>query len=171
MISLNSSVPEAIRRFKANPWLYERTLVTPRMNIAVFLSALLEVFPIEQGEVATDEVVFEPDNVLKFLADRELRLDDYWSLSALATGVEDVQTLLAAMLSDWIDFAFVPSPPIFAMYADHDEYLTIYVPSESGLRDFVHHLEAKGFRFVDDYVRPTGYLAREHDSGPPTANQ
>jgi len=59
------------------------------------------------------------------------------------------------MLTDWIDFVFVPSPASFAVYADHDEYLTLYTPSQSDLDLLVTDIEAHGFSFVPDYVRPS----------------
>jgi hypothetical protein len=167
VISLCSSTPELVRRFKANPWAYQRTLVTPRKDILGFLSALRELFPMVQGEASTDAIVFEPDNVLKFLRDRDLSLDDSWRFCASAQGEEDVQAMLAAMLSDWIDFAFVPVPETFAIYVDHDEYLTIYVPTEPVLDQVVAHLEPKGFVFVEDYIRPSGYLQRERQRATP----
>lgn len=171
VITLSSSVTESVQQFKASPWAFEKTLVTPRADIRGFLSALVEVFPIAQGEASTDEVVFEPRNVLELMADRELSLHEHWSFCASVSGAEDVQELLAAMLSDWIDFAFVPSPATFALYADHDDHLTIYVPTQSGLDRVVACLEAKGFSFVEDYARPPGYLKRDFAAGPHSATE
>jgi len=154
MIRLLPSIPEAIHQFRANPWPYQRTLVTPRTNMASFLSALLAVFPVDHGAASTDQVVFEPDNFLELLKARELAIGNYWTFYAEASNTDDLTVLLDAMLNDWIDFVFVPSPESFAIYADHDEFLTLYVPTSSGLDQLVTRLEQVGFSF-EDYLRPS----------------
>lgn len=160
MIRLLPSIPEAIHRFRANPWPYQKTLETPRKNMATFLSALLAVFPVDRGVASTDQVVFEPDDFLELLKARELSLENFWTFCAEASSSEDVAVLLDAMLNDWIDFMFVPSPARFAIYADHDEYLTVYVPTSSDLDQLVTRLGLVGFGF-NEYIRPSkGYLWR-----------
>ncbi len=154
MIRLLPSVPRAIYQFRANPWPYQKTLVTPRKDLASFLSALLAAFPVDHGVASTDQVVFEPDNFLELLKARELSIENYWTFCAEASNKKDVAVLLDAVLNDWIDFVFVPSPTSFAVYADHDEFLTIYVPTSSGLDQVVARLELVGFVF-QDYVRPS----------------
>jgi hypothetical protein len=160
VIRLLPSAPEAVRQFRANSWPYQRTLVTPRKNMASFLSALLDAFPVDQGVASTDQVIFEPDNFLELLKSRELEIENYRTFNAEASNTEDATALLAAMLNDWIDFVFVPSPPSFAVYADHDDYLTIYVPSSPERDRLVTRLELEGFSF-EDYVRPSeGHIWR-----------
>lgn len=155
VISLHSAIPDAIRDFRGDPWRHQRTLLTPRTRMSSFLSALFNIFPVEQAVASTDQVVFQPDNVLGLLAKRELRPEDHWGFCVSASGASDAAALLAAMLTDWIDFVFVPSPASFAVYADHDEYLTLYTPSQSDLDLLVTDIEAHGFSFVPDYVRPS----------------
>jgi hypothetical protein len=154
MIRLLPSVPEAIHQFRANPWPCQKTLVTPRQDMAKFLSALMTAFPANHGVAATDQVVFEPDNFLELLKARALAIENYWRFCAEASNSEDVAALLDAMLHDWIDFVFVPSPASFAIYADHDEYLTIYVPTSPALDRLTSELPMLGFHF-NDYVRPS----------------
>lgn len=156
MIRLLPSIPEAIHRFRADPWPYQKTLGTPRKNMASFLSALLAVYPVDRGVASTDQVVFEPDNTLELLKARELLIENYWTFCAEASSAGDVAALLDAMLNDWIDFVFLPSPESFAIYADHDEFLTLYVPTSSGLSQLVNRLALAGFGFEDWYVRPSG---------------
>lgn len=128
--------------------------MTPRKRMASFLSILLTIFPISQGVASTDQVVFEPDNVLELLKGRELPIENFWSFCVEVSETKDVEALLTAMLCDWIDFVFVPSPASFAIYADHDEYLTIYVPSPPGLDSLITRFEVEEFSF-EDYVRPS----------------
>jgi hypothetical protein len=155
MIRLLTSIPETIHQFRANPWPHQRTLVTPRKNMASFLSTLLASYPVDRGIASTDQVVFEPDSFLEILKARELAIENYWTFCVQASNTEDVAVLLDAMLNDWIDFVFVPSPESFAIYADHDEYLTLYAPTSSGLDQLVTRLELVGFSF-EDYIRPSG---------------
>ena len=156
MIRLLPSIPDAIHQFRANPWPYQKTLETPRKNMASFLSALLATFPVDRGAASTDQVVFEPDSFLELLKARNLEIENYWTFCVEASNREDVAVLLDAMLSDWIDFAFVPSPTSFAIYADHDDFLTLYVPSLSALDHLIDQLKLAGFGFEDWYVRPSG---------------
>ena len=156
VIRLLPSIPEAIHQFRANPWPHQKTLVTPGENMAKFLTALLVALPVDRGVASTAEVVFDPDNFLELLKARDLPIENYWTFCAEASSTEDVAVLLEAMLKDWIDFVFVPSPTSFAMYADHDEFLTLYVPSSSALAHLSDQLKLAGFAFEDWYVRPSG---------------
>jgi|SRR5579863_3616698 hypothetical protein len=155
MIRLLPSIPESIDRFRANPWPFQKTLVTPRKDMASFLSTLLAAFPVDHGVASTDQVVFEPDSFLELLKARELVIENHWTFCVEASNTEDVAALLDAMLNDWIDFVFVPLPESFAIYADHDEFLTFYVPTSSEFDQLVTRLELVGFCF-EDYVRPSG---------------
>jgi hypothetical protein len=120
VIRLLTSIRDAIRRFRADPWPHQVTLVTPRKSMNEFLSALLSACPVDAGLASTDQVVFEPDNLLELVKARGLALENYWTFCAEATSTEDVVTLLGARLNDWIDFVFVPAPASCAIYADHD---------------------------------------------------
>jgi hypothetical protein len=42
---------------------------------------------------------------------------------------KEIAPLLEAALGDWVDFLFVPVPKPFAIYADHDDYITLYANS------------------------------------------
>ena len=58
-----------------------------------------------------------------------------------------------ATLGDWLDFIFVPEPGSIAIYADHDEYATIYAQTRSNLNRVTTPLADSGFHFVNDYER------------------
>ena len=154
MIRLLPSVPRAIYQFRANPWPYQKTLVTPRKDLASFLSAC---WPRSQLIMGSHRRIRSCSNLTiswNSLKARELSIENYWTFCAEASNKKDVAVLLDAVLNDWIDFVFVPSPTSFAVYADHDEFLTIYVPTSSGLDQVVARLELVGFVF-QDYVRPS----------------
>jgi hypothetical protein len=74
-----------------------------------------------------------------------------WCIAA--NGQQEVAELLEAGLSDWVNFAFVPKPKAFVIYADHDEYTTFYANTKSSLNGVVQALSEAGFENVPDYER------------------
>jgi hypothetical protein len=60
---------------------------------------------------------------------------------------------VVAALGDWVDFVFVPSPEVVAIYADHDEYTTFYTRDDATLKNLASGLEKSGFEAVRDYTR------------------
>ena len=71
----------------------------------------------------------------------------------VATGPQEIEDLLHAALSDWLDFLFVPAPRPFVIYADHDEYTTFYANTRSNLNRVAEPLLARGFEEVSGYQR------------------
>jgi hypothetical protein len=57
------------------------------------------------------------------------------------------------LLGDWVDFVFVPTPEVVAIYADHDEYTTFYTRDNTTLKNLASGLEKSGFEAVRDYTR------------------
>ena len=153
MIELLNEVPSQIRQFRANVWHFQATLVTPRHAMKSFLSALFETFPVLEGTVTTDQVVFEPDHVMELLNPGGIFLENIWEFTLKASGASDIAALLDATLNDWIDFTFIPTPALFAIYADHDEYTTFYANTRSNLNRVVEDLVAPGFEQIAEYKR------------------
>jgi hypothetical protein len=48
---------------------------------------------------------------------------------------------LIAVLSDCVDFLFIPTPTSFVIYADHDEYITFYAHTRSNLNQVANPLQ------------------------------
>jgi hypothetical protein len=155
LITVLSERPHELLRFRAAPWPYQHTFVTPLQNLDRFVSTILASFPVEEAVLSTDEVVFEPRNVLQLFADNSIELDNFWRFTLRLKGEQKVTELLEAVLGDWIDFVFVPPTELFAIYADHDEYTTFYTPTQSALNELVTKLERAGFKSVADYTRGT----------------
>src|SRR5215469_4576553 len=126
MLTLLSERPLEIQRFRAKPWPFQQTFKTPLKDLNRFVSSFLAPFSLEKGALSTDEVVFEPKNLLHLLADSSLTVENQYQLTIQATGQGAVADLLQAALGDWVDFVFVPTPELLAIYADHDEYATFY---------------------------------------------
>lgn len=98
-----------------------------------FVATFLAPFSLQSGVLSTDEIVFEPTNLKRELADSSGQNYDWWHLNIRVDGLEDIARLLRASLGDWVDFLFLPAPELFAIYADHDEYTTFYGSNESHL--------------------------------------
>jgi len=109
--------------------------------------------PIEKGIIAINGYVFEPKNLRKLLSayPQSMNLTHGWSIESITT--QSIKELLLATIKDWIDFAFIPAPQPFVIYADHDEYTTVYAMTKSNLNQVVHPLLAQGFTQVKDFER------------------
>lgn len=153
MLTLLSERPLEIQRFRAKPWPFQQTFKTPLKDLNRFVSSFLAPFSLEKGALSTDEVVFEPKNLLHLLADSSLTVENQYQLTIQATGQGAVADLLQAALGDWVDFVFVPTPELLAIYADHDEYTTFYTRDERILKSLIFALEKSGFEAVLDYTR------------------
>jgi len=146
--------PEEIQRFRNAPWPFQRTFKTPLKDLNRFVSSLLAPFSLDNGVLSTDEVVFEPKNLLRELASGSgPSTNDRYEFIIRAAGQTEIARLLEAALGDWVDFVFVPTPELFAIYADHDEFTTLYSDDESRLIRLASALEKAGFEPVATYVR------------------
>jgi len=107
----------------------------------------------KSGCFTIEQAVFEPTHLIKVLADHSIPPRYECGVSFTATGQKETQLLLHAILTDWIDFIFVPEPKTFAIYADHDEYTTFFAHTRSNLNRVVKALTDDGFKIVADYER------------------
>jgi hypothetical protein len=153
MLTLLSERPGEINRFRLNPWQFQQTFKTPLKDLNRFVTTFLAPFSLQKGAISTDEVVFEPKNLLQLLANNSLSVRDQYHLTIQAEGQGAIADLLQAALGDWVDFVFVPSPEVLAIYADHDEYATFYTRDDATLKNVVQGLEKSGFEVVLDYTR------------------
>ena len=153
MFTLLSERPGEIQRFRAKPWPFQQTFKSPLKDLNRFVSTFLAPFSFAEGALSTDEVVFEPKNLLHLLANNSLSVEDQYHLTIRAVGHHAIANLLEATLADWIDFVFVPSPEALAIYADHDEFTTFYAPDDVTLKHVASGLVKSGFEAVLDYTR------------------
>jgi hypothetical protein len=68
-------------------------------------------------------------------------------------GAGEAHPLLTAALGDCVDFWFVPSPGGFLLFADHDEYSTVFAHKKSAVSRSTAALTQAGFRHVSDFSR------------------
>jgi hypothetical protein len=146
--------PQEILAFRENVWPCQATFVTPLKELGRFVGTLLDTISLESAVLSTDVVVFEPKGLVGLLSCNSIQVHNQWDFNLRATGQRAISELLHAALSDWADFALVPSPPLFAIYADHDEYITFYTRSPLDLEVLKSRLTTANFKFVDGYIRP-----------------
>ena len=153
MLTVLSERTEEIKRFRAAPWPFQQTFTTPYDDLNRFVSTFLATFSLEKGALSTDQGVFEPENLLRLLASKSLSVENYYDLKIQATGQLEIANLLQAALGDYIDFVFVPSPELIAIYTDHDGYTTFYAQDDATLKSVGSRLETAGFEAVASYTR------------------
>jgi hypothetical protein len=74
-------------------------------------------------------------------------------LCLTAAGQQEVEELLRVVLSEWIDFLFVPDPHFFAIYADHNEFTTFCARNRADLKRIASALSKRGFKAKPEYQR------------------
>jgi hypothetical protein len=148
-----SETPNALKRFRQSSWKFQQTFKTPLKNLQPFVATIVSAQHIQAGCVTIDQVVFEPKHLTALLASHSLSSQYGHDWSLVATGDREIRSLLQATLSDWIDFAFVPTPEPFVVYADHDEYTTFFANTKSNLDQISEALSKQGFEQVKDYKR------------------
>ena len=146
--------PGSLAKFSRKAWRFQRTIRTPLTNLESFVAEIVSALvPIEKGIIAIDGYVFEPKNLRKLLSayPQSMSLTHNWSIESIAT--PSIEEMLLATFQDWIDFAFIPTPQPFVIYADHDEYTTFYAMTQSNMNRVVQPLLAQGFTQVKDFER------------------
>ena len=136
---------------------YQLTFQTPAKRLPEFAGLILRGDrPVRSAQLLIVQVVFRPlENLEALLADHELPVDLARGPSLFAETPDESLALLAAALGDWMDFYFLPSPKRFLLFADHDEYTTLFAHRKAPLSRISGHLAAAGFEEVTGYVRQT----------------
>jgi len=149
-----SDTPGALKQFRRTSWKFQRTFQTPLKNLQTFVTTIISVIqPFEAGRLTIEQVVFEPKHLISLLTSYSIPPRYEHGLSVFAVSQQEVEALLQAVLSDWIDFIFVPEPKPFVIYADHDEFTTFYAHTRSNLNRVIKALSGQGFEPVSDYER------------------
>jgi hypothetical protein len=148
-----SDTPGALKKFRRTPWKFQQTYLTPLKHLHGFVAAIMSVNQEMKSACFTiEQAVFEPTHLIAVLADHSIPPRYERGVSIRATDQKETQLLLHAILSDSVDFIFVPEPKTFAVYADHDEYTTFFAHTRSRLDRVVHALSGE-FKMVPDYER------------------
>jgi hypothetical protein len=151
---LASQAAGAMKKFRRTPWRFQQTFVTPLKQVPAFTAAIVgSISDVATATVVIDQVVFPAKPLETLLEQRQLSLTLDRDTLITAETPDEVQPLLSAAFSDWVDFLFTPSPKPFVIYADHDEYATFFASSRSNLNSVATALLNGGFKAVDNYTR------------------
>jgi hypothetical protein len=150
-VTVSGPTAGELKRLRARAGGSQATFVVPEARAADFAAVLVHDGVGDRGARVTIEHVAMPPRHLGVVLGRlDAGFDRETTIDA-ATG--EARGLLAAMLAEWIDFWFVPSPGGFLLYADHDEYATIFAPKPGAVSRVVEALTGAGFAAAADYTR------------------
>ncbi len=141
-------------RLREVPFPFQTTYITPLKDLPEFVGTILTQFGIDEGAVWIEQIVFEPRELIWYLRGRGFVCDEGQLNRAVlqAENKVEVAELLECVLGQWANFAFIPAPKEFVIYADHDEYTTIFARSAESLRALQSRMESKGFKTVTDWT-------------------
>lgn len=138
--------PALLKKFRRTPWGFQQTFKTPLNRLDEFVSAIdVAVEGFNAGRLLVAEATFPSKHLIKLLVFESVGLAVNQGLAIDAPTGEDAKALLKAALADWLDFAFIPRPKTFVIFADHDEFTTFFAASQSNLNKVVAPLLATGF--------------------------
>ena len=142
------------RRLGRYPDHFQQTFRTSSQELPSFAAAVLAAHaPLESGSVTVEQVVFTPKHMEALLTSYNLPLSYGRDWTITAAGQQESAALLEAALGDSIDFYFIPVPTRFQVFADHDEYATIFAATKGHLAKIATALTAAGFSQQDGYRR------------------
>jgi hypothetical protein len=146
--------PGSLKRVRRPSGQHQHTFRTALDRLPVFVAGLLAgTPPIASGTVILRAVVFEPRHVTALLKSYDLIQDLTADVSITASGAEELQALLIGAFSDWLDFYFVPNPHRFLVYADHDEYTTVFASRRGAISRIATAMSLAGISDVTGYTR------------------
>ena len=152
-MKLESNAPE-------NAWLttppfpFQQTYATPLDDLQHFIETLLDPFEVSRASVWIETLVFNPKELVWYLRGSGIHSNEGELNNSLllAENRSEAATLLECILGQWADFAFLPTPREFVIYADHDEFTTVFTKSTEKLSSLRKHMKAEGFREVRDWT-------------------
>ncbi len=142
----------ATGKFRRSTGEFQATFETPLKDLDRFAAAILSVDgKIHGADIIIEQIVFSPKNLNALFPGQKLLFGKDWSITA--TSREETHDLLRAALADWMDFAFIPTPKPFMIYADHDEYIKFFTHNKSSLNQIISTLSENKFNQVTDWKR------------------
>jgi hypothetical protein len=140
---------------------FQATFGTPLKRLDRFVETLFgEPHDLRGGWIYFESVIFEPRNLNKLLTAKGIPLLNLNERALRAESGEEAHKLLKAALGDWVDFFFGLDPGRIAIYADHDEFTTVYASRKDRLDRIIKGMEAIGIK-EEDYVRPKVEISRK----------
>jgi hypothetical protein len=131
---------------------FQRTFETPLKHLPSFSEILLRG-DVTSGHVFVDAVIFDAKHIEALLASHAISGMQIQDSTITASGPFECRALLTAALGDSIDFYFCPVPKRFLLFADHDEYVTLYTHKRGQLSQIEDTLTTAGVREITGFER------------------
>lgn len=134
-------------RLQNAPFAFQQTYRTPLKNLNEFVHSILAPFDFLEAELRIETWVFTPENFLKHLEEFGIAADsgELSGATIISENRSEGEALLKHALTDWMDFAFLPIKSDFAIYADHDEYTTIFTRTQELTTQLSEAMMRRGF--------------------------
>jgi hypothetical protein len=145
--------PEAMRAFRTQPYAFQLTITRPLERLDEFIDGLLSNHLVESAVICTDQIVFKPEHVIDMANASDFELPDCWDFKLSINSKKYVLSWLNACLRDWIDFLFYCNDSDLAIYADHDEFITIYLSSSAQFIKTLNYCNENQFVVHENYRR------------------
>ena len=150
----HQATPGKLEQLRRSAGLFQRTYHTPLIQLESFVQTLLEPWAsITSAALTVEAIIFPPKHLGQLLARYRLRPELRGESTISATGSDEAHELLVAALGDWVDFYYVAEPTGPLVYADHDEYTTVFAARKRPLGQLRVAMAAAGFTEVPDYSR------------------
>ena len=118
------------------------------------MSALLSPFHFDGARAVIEQIVFDPEDLIAYLQTVGIKSDEgkLHEATLTAESRSEAETMLEHLFGDWIDFVFLPSLNAqFAIYADHDEYTTIFCKEFEAIESIRKSAREHGYKEVEDW--------------------
>jgi hypothetical protein len=145
---------ELVKKARRGAGRFQRTFVIQADTRISFASLLLEQAPgLQSGWFFVENVIFLPANTERLLAEHGLVLPSLREVTFTAADASEARSLLAAALRDGLEFYFLPRPSRFLIYADHHEFVTVFMSRKGVLSQLSKRLCDAGVDELPDFVR------------------
>jgi hypothetical protein len=150
-------------RLRESPFPCQQTYSTPlvdrsdpanRSNLSRFVRSILAPFEVRTCELWIEQIIFEPTELIWYLRGCGITTDEGQLNHAVlqAENETEVYSLLECALGQWTDFVLFPSPKEFAIYADHDEFTTIFAADIEALDSIRLAMKQEGFKEIEGWT-------------------
>lgn len=154
-------------RLRSAPFEFQQTYHTPLHDLPLFVHSLLAPFTFTEADLRIETWVLTPEAFMEFLRTFGIATSagNLNGATVHAESHSEAQTLLEHALSDWMDFAFLPTSTDFAIYADHDEYTTVFTKTPQALSSLSQGMTKQGFKLISDWMWTGPHSAETLEEG------
>jgi hypothetical protein len=154
IVETRGGIRRAHRALGRSGGYFQETFRTPLRQLASFSATVVAAHaPLEAGSVTVEQVVFSPKHLEALLTRYKVPLTYGPDWTIRAVGPKEIAALLEAAWADSLDFHFTPTPKRFHLFADHDEYTTVFGATKGHVAKLATALTSAGFSRVDGYER------------------